>query len=145
MKVTAEMIAEVPAGLQLDAWLAEFVMGWEKQPSLYPVCFKDERGFIHRIGGHSFMVFAPSVGISDAWRVVEAMQKHVKAGTCGPSWWNFWQSGYTHIWELSAEDAAARICRAALTAVVVEVPSYEELFGKLHDIYKRGGGIVAIG
>jgi hypothetical protein len=162
MKVTVEMIANIPAGRELDALIAEHVFGYQRR--------RYHKGNSRVEGRHAVMLLSPdeladyedvgmalplrgdefwdvrvalfhtplfSANMADCWQVVEAMQKHEQAGTCGPLWWNFWQSGYVHIWELPAAEAAVSICRAALAAVVIEVPGYEELFQRLSNIYKQ--------
>lgn len=69
--MTREEILALSPGRELDALVAEKVMGWEKDFQ----CWKDESGRIRTIEATSFGSFEPSTDISAAWEVVEKMGK----------------------------------------------------------------------
>lgn len=61
---------ELVAGRELDALVAEKVMGWT--PSGH--AFIDERGWLHTIEPTSFGSFQPSTDIAAAWSVLERLE-----------------------------------------------------------------------
>jgi len=70
MKPTREQILAEPAGMQMDAWVAEFVMGW------IPVYIGDNIT-AHELSDGSVITgyFRPSTNIASALEVVEKLAK----------------------------------------------------------------------
>jgi hypothetical protein len=135
MEVTVEMINNIPAGRELDALVAEYVLGIKKERIVLGPA-SEERDW----GSMGVVLTAPveaySQRMGSAWAVVEHMKQREEAESLNAIWWNFWQSGRVHIWELDAADAAARICRAALATVAIAKPSYAEFFDTMSRLMK---------
>jgi len=67
MNLTREQILNEPAGRQMDAWIAEYVMGWKI--TVYSdghIAFEDGSPY-----GRHEVHFKPSTNIAVAWEVVE--------------------------------------------------------------------------
>lgn len=127
MKPTRDEILAEPAGPRLNAWVAEYIMGW-------PVVDGPERHthaqFVQRNGEHSVALqeefggtdfaWRPSIDIAAAWQVVEKMG----CGTIGHYPRGLWTAYFItqedgilrHI--AQAETAPLAICQAALLAVI---------------------------
>lgn len=116
---TIEQVRDEPAGMQMDAWVAEYVMGL---PNVH-MC---EGYLIHTQDSIQWngapVVDFYSTNITAAWRLVEKMQgfeleyehggfSRAEVHYAGDEWRNAW-----------AETAPLAICRAALLAVLEEQP-----------------------
>lgn len=133
MNVTVEMIGNIPAGRELDALIAEYVIGLPRNVIvLGPNSEEREFGSLGMVLTTPIEEYSACMG--SAWTVVERMQELEAEGATNAIWWNFWQSGRLHIWELEAEEAAAQICKAALAAVVIPMPSYREFFDRFGEL-----------
>jgi hypothetical protein len=128
-------------GRELDALVAEKVMGWRLEERGYVATFwVDENGKVKRaaepcsIDFCSCEVFSPSTDISDAWKVVEKLgiipnsfYIGYKTDKNGKKIYRaFFQkenpiTTLIYTYEADAETAPLAICLAALKAVGVEV------------------------
>jgi hypothetical protein len=123
-------------GRELDALVAEKVMGWRLEERGYGATFwVDENGKVKRaaepcsIDFCSCEVFSPSTDISDAWEVVEKLRDlgfHVgiktppKVKSC--SYWVCLENFYAgKSFTEYGETAPLAICMAALKALGMEV------------------------
>jgi hypothetical protein len=116
--MTHQEIDKLAAGRELDALIAEKVMGWtgfwkRGEPSMmaYPPV-EQAAG----IDGERWPVPNYSTNIAAAWLVVEKMS-HV-AGV--PKWGFDDQLERARIWTMTSAEAALTICRAALIALTPE-------------------------
>ncbi|MDB5235444.1 MAG: Phage sandwich domain [Hymenobacter sp.] len=157
MKITLEMIGALEAGDRLNTLVAEHVMG-KRWINLPPAAGKTSRAINMLVepdemptwrhaypelveGFHDGANISTSGAdrysddIASAWRVVERMKRLEETTNLGPLWNNFWEAGYVKMRDLAAAEAALNICRAALAAVVIETPSYAEVFGQLQKAY----------
>ena len=105
-------IDKMEAGPEMDALVAERVMGWtaERKPGLPHLWLPP---------GHFISGWSPSTDISAAWQVVEKMLEKHEAFHLeyipDKQWYAmFWFATYF----TSADTAPLAICRAALKAVV---------------------------
>lgn len=110
------------AGRELDALIAERVMGWcaWRSPLVprgvtQPDCWQtgERNRPAVRMSGWS-----PSTNIADAWKVFDVLGGHVTIHTINGGWAcriNDWMR--THCW---AETPALAICRSALAAVAIK-------------------------
>lgn len=124
--LTRDEILNMPAGREMDALIAERVMGWEIHPH--------KTHYIHNDGKTGYFVpcgeFQPSEDIAAAWQVVERMRyknfysQHTDLTLASENeeWWS-WTfidhnplAGYSE--KATAETAPLAICRAALLAVM---------------------------
>lgn len=122
-------MSELPAGRELDALVAEKVMGWHRtSDSLGNERWADANGRQHRYvnrvehGGEPAMFWCPSLSIAAAWEVVEKLWRNgstiVEAldGDLGGR--GFWVSFDGTVGKSAfAISAPLAICRAALKAV----------------------------
>jgi len=131
--MTRDEILNMPAGREMDALVAEKVMGWIPKDNLY---WKDNEGsfagWATEFSEYSVKPFRPSTDIVAAWQVLEHLiatgeqrfeapalfkyplawlcvfyQKHEKPGEMAPAWI-----------DANAPTAPLAICRAALLAVM---------------------------
>ncbi|MGC4378284.1 hypothetical protein WD019_15350 [Fictibacillus sp. Mic-4] len=107
------------AGKELDALIAEKVMGWKV--AYYPTidifeAYDEERNPII-LGKH----FSPSTNISDAWLVVEWLESNIGGisleSHCDERRYSFRVFNGTHWIVARAETAPLAICLAALKCV----------------------------
>jgi hypothetical protein len=75
MKPTREQILAEPAGPQMDAWVAEYVMGWVRRKGSWCELYSRGRGWItgfrsSEIVGH-WIAFAPSTTWAAAGEVLD--------------------------------------------------------------------------
>lgn len=131
--MTPDEIAAMPAGREMDARVAETVMGWlvvegggedwyERLVTRWPclVMFPAGNVCLHRSEYGESESWKPSTDIAAAWEVVEHLQKS--------GWWLLLTSPRksTPLWTAvlpglvysESETAPLAICRAALLAVV---------------------------
>lgn len=108
------------AGRELDALVAEKVMGWK------PCVTQDHPGWVYFDSGAGGGKIAPafSTDIAAAWEVVEKLSPRyairiLNDATPGPSWCCEMAHGYGNDIEVEAETAPLAICRAALEAIEV--------------------------
>lgn len=124
-QLTREKILSMPAGRELDALVAEKVMGW-KQCSMEGVRIKTCYGKPPEFGRNDGRVRIPgySTDISAAWEVVEKVKQmnwfFILSDNLFPDKWEaslFWDPNGTMI-EARAETAPEAICKASLLAVM---------------------------
>jgi hypothetical protein len=112
--MTQDEIVQMEAGREMDALVAELVMGWEKR------VFGDGVDYWHLPGGAICELDAPhySTDIAAAWQVVEKLpfSVYVEVRWDGKNAEAWFDSG-SQTWEASAPTAPLAICRAALLAV----------------------------
>lgn len=117
---------DLDAGRELDALVAERVMGWKRMGDDF---WQDSHGKPRTLSSTSFGSFAPSTDIAAAWEVVEHMpsrgllpQVGASALEGGGVEWYCWlldtRTGETVEGQGFADDAPLAICRAALDASV---------------------------
>jgi hypothetical protein len=136
MKPTREQILAEPAGGQMDAWVAEFVMGWKWPTNRCPVCgwlysetrdqgcvpgdcsMRPRPNIVEIQKSRGYGVY--STDIADAWQVVEKMRT---------SPWKWYEIAHRPIGcmvnftgnigdNVYAETAPLAICKAALLATL---------------------------
>jgi alkyl hydroperoxide reductase subunit AhpC len=105
------------AGRELDALIAERVMGWK-------VVYSDEPVVVSASFPYPFP-FNPSTDISDAWQVVEKLQSlgmtvHIIASKDGWYSVDVWVDG-TLLYTSDAETAPLAIVKASLKAKGVKI------------------------
>jgi hypothetical protein len=137
MEITLEMIAELPASRQLDALVAEHILG---TPPQYIIVGPASE--MRDWGPLGMQLTAPiehySTRMGPAWDVVERMQELEEDGkTTNAVWWNFWHSGQAHLCDMSASEAALAVCRAALSSIVIPRESWTDTFAKLGKAYEN--------
>ena len=121
--MTREEILVLPAGAEMDALVAERVMGWLRIGPDEPYRFHKEMGGIIGPDGRPARFAAgeipfdwfPSTRIADAWDVVEKLAGGLEEGDrfevirLGET---VWRAGFTIF--VTADTAQLAICRAAL-------------------------------
>lgn len=137
MEITLEMIAELPASRQLDALVAEHILGTSPQYIIVGPASE-----VRDWGPLGMLLTAPiaeyCTRMGPAWEVVERMQELEEDDkTTNAVWWNFWHSGQSHLYDLSASEAALAICRAALSSIVIPRESWADTFAKLGKAYEN--------
>lgn len=116
---------EVEAGRELDATIAERVMGWTRvdpNRSADPIY----SGFDHDFGLIDLPKFSTDIG--DAWQVVENIARRGWKMDVQNRFWPTWGAhvhfpapNYAHVFE-TADSAPLAICKAALQAVQSSEP-----------------------
>lgn len=130
-------IQDMPAGPEMDRLVAEKVMGWRLISDQYEAtriggviypCWVDSADQVRwsylRQARHGDNQAPFSRDISHAWEVVERVtdiKLQRRADGFPPSTVFMHHFQKSHLWAMSAKDAAAEICRAALIAVGCEV------------------------
>lgn len=86
MKPTREEILSEPAGPRLDAWVAEYVMGWVREPGDVFSWAERDSGVAtgwyidedpdYYACGENCRSWRPSTNIAAAWEVVEKLENH---------------------------------------------------------------------
>jgi len=118
--MTIDEILNMPAGREMDALVAEKVMGWMPKNNLY---WKDNEGsfagWATNYPEYEVKPFNPSIDIAAAWDVVVKMARTTNVNLAwinsAKGWlWNF-KIGRT--WA-SSDTAPLAICRASLLAVM---------------------------
>ena len=115
------------AGRELDALIAEKVMGW-KRGSFFGID-DDDRWWLYlgngkwQQQGFGGKGFCPSTRIADAWLVVEKLGKNFDVSRCRvyqeiEAW--FWEASFHNGPDAEADTAPLAICLAALKAVAHE-------------------------
>jgi hypothetical protein len=118
--MTAEQIDAMPAGREMDALVAERVMGWVRHPdSMYRHwCERQPDGTLRFLDQceplHTVRPWHPSTDIAAAWEVVE---KLVSEQGLHLWWHNVWLVDFALSGAQRAETAPLAICRAALKTV----------------------------
>ena len=124
-------IDNMPAGREIDALIAEKVMGWviHSRNTAWWVKVADENEVTTEVMGFTYGKdrFAPSTNIADAWEVVKKLQQHFfidivvgrKAGKANGKFGVDVEIGHYDAegWALvsmDAPEAPLAICRAAL-------------------------------
>ena len=111
------------AGRELDALIAEKVMGWIYKPDVYGDVYMTTDDW-HALVGASLNEWYPSTRIQDAWQVVEKIKGMVE-GTFTLCWIGHWAAGWDDYGSMFmagsktgyADTAPIAICLAALKAV----------------------------
>ncbi|WP_375374085.1 BC1872 family protein [Hymenobacter aerilatus] len=141
MTLTKELIDSTPVGRELDALVAEYLMGWQFCAVNEPFRFHKERGGLILEGKHPERFpdsggtipnrWQPSTSIADAWQVVEhlnkshyleMMQAWISGGSDGGelgfkiSFRRFKE--YESTQDVLSATAPEAICRAALLTVL---------------------------
>lgn len=117
--LTRESIIAMEPGRELDALVAEKVMGWNVFPHKpdFQIEYKDEQGFqyVFRLDE-----FEPSTDISAAWEVVEKMGPFTQLTS--ESYHNkvIWHGSFSVVDSAEADTAPLVICRAALLTTLRE-------------------------
>lgn len=129
-KPTREQILVEPAGRQMDAWVAEWVMEWKvTDDKLFAFSHNTKKGYM--LGQHADIAFVetfmPSSDIAAAWQVVEKLTANEWSSQFEFNkfcWWIlFFRIDPVLPEEISegvgeADTAPLAICRAALLAVL---------------------------
>lgn len=134
-------IEEIAAGAELNALMAEKVMGWTRQPDYnYWMTFQGDTFNLH---GH-IATWSPSALIADAWQVVERVYAIMRSGKMtGKTFYlncsepnehnpDRWCASFEEdeaegeTCEATADTAPLAICRAALLYCAALVVTQEE-------------------
>lgn len=121
---------ELPAGRELDALVAEKVMGWRLRENMGAAggrCWATGRTDGGSYGSGVYPEFELpefSMDMNAAWKVVTA--SNTRLDLFGPAWRGLWTASFSPHPTAQGETAPLAICRAALKAVDVALPSHQE-------------------
>jgi hypothetical protein len=118
-------MTELPAGRELDALIAEKVMGWRfMHDGLGNMRWYQDTVAIDGYGPNhwgGYRDFSPSTDIAAAWEIVKKMRARgiplrlvLVCAPGDPEWW--YASFEANGWQVESNTAPLAICRAALRA-----------------------------
>ena len=119
--MTRDEVLAMKPGRELDALVAEKVMGWEYFPAQATGMFVRLGYFFDPVSGEAHHHWSPSTDISAAWEVVEKMSEQwpqYQLAKIEDGWsvmWGFDGYGWP---EATGKTAPEAICKAALLAVM---------------------------